>query len=119
VRFTGELPVGDLQRWVAHAQALVLPSYYEGFGLPPLEAMALGTPVVVSDRASLPEVCGDAALYVNPDQPATIAAAMGRIAADPHLRASLSIQGKKRASEFSWDKTLKGTLKVMDEVLRD
>jgi glycosyltransferase involved in cell wall biosynthesis len=117
IRFTGAVDRNELGRWMEHAQALVLPSFYEGFGLPPLEAMRMGVPVVVSDRASLPEVCGDAALYVNPDHPSSIADALLRLAGDATLRGELARKGKERAGGFQWDETLRRTLPVLEACL--
>ena len=104
---------------MAHAVALVLPSYYEGFGLPPLEAMALGTPALLSRRASLPEVFGDSALYFEPNQPGEIAEAMKKVADDPALRKELSQKGLAKAREYSWEKTLAATLPVIEDCLHD
>lgn len=117
VLFLGALEPEVLKRWVAFAQAAVLPSFYEGFGLPPLEAMAMGTPVVVSNRASLPEVCADAALYVDPDKTESIAEALERIANEQTLRTELSRKGLARAATFSWDATLQKTLPVLDGLI--
>jgi glycosyltransferase involved in cell wall biosynthesis len=85
-----------------NALALIFPSFYEGFGLPPLEAMALGCPVIVSNTAALPEVARDAALYCDPHDPVTIANAVRRLLAEPELFANLSEAGKRRAADFSW-----------------
>jgi len=117
VRFTGHLGENDLRLFTAHAEALVLPSYYEGFGLPPLEGMALGVPALLSRRASLPEVFGDAALFFEPDKPGEIGDALKRVATDPALRKDLSDRGRAKAREYSWDKTLQQTLPVIDEAL--
>jgi len=117
VKFTGPLSEADLKRWMAHAEALVLPSFYEGFGLPPLEAMALGTPALLSRRASLPEVFGDSALYFEPDRAGEIAECLERVATDPALRADLSRRGSVKAREYSWEKTLAATLPVIEECL--
>lgn len=84
------------------ALALLFPSYYEGSGLPPLEAMALGCPVVASDRASIPEVCGDAARLLDPDDPVAIAAAIDRLAGDPAVRAEAVARGRAHAARFTW-----------------
>lgn len=86
----------------AGALALLFPSYYEGSGLPPLEAMALGCPVIASNRASIPEVCGDAAWLLDPDDTAAMAAAIDRLAADPAARADLVERGAARAGRFTW-----------------
>jgi len=84
------------------AKALVFPSLYEGFGAPPLEAMACGCPVTTSDRASLPEVCGDAALYFDPDSPESIAAALDRVLNDQETSARLRADGLSWAARFTW-----------------
>jgi glycosyltransferase involved in cell wall biosynthesis len=99
------------------ASVLAYPSLYEGFGLPPLEAMACGCPVVVSRAASLPEVCADAAFYVDPLDVQSIAEGMDRVLADEELTLSLSQKGTKRAKLFTWENTAQETLKVFDEVL--
>ncbi len=117
VRFTGYLEDSELRRFMARAEALVLPSYYEGFGLPPLEAMALGTPALLSRRASLPEVFGDAALYFEPDKPVEIGEALRRVAQEPALRRELSDKGRAKAREYSWEKTLAATLPVVEQAL--
>ncbi|TAM61022.1 glycosyltransferase family 1 protein [bacterium] len=96
------------------ATALVVPSLYEGFGLPVLEAMACGTAVVASRRSALPEVAGDAAYYV--DQPGDVEAwcdALGRIENDPELTATLRVRGRARAASFSWDRTAEVTLEAL------
>jgi len=93
----------------------VLPSLYEGFGLPPLEAMACGTPVICSNRGSLPEVAGDAALLVEPEA-GEITAALEKIWKDEALRSGLSRRGRKRAASFSWEKTAAETLNVYKEL---
>lgn len=97
-------PVDDRQlKWLyEHATGFVFPSTYEGFGLPPLEAMACGCPVIASTAASIPEVCGDAALYVDPESPADMAAAMRRVVDDSALREDLRQRGRQRASLFTW-----------------
>jgi glycosyltransferase involved in cell wall biosynthesis len=101
------------------ASLLVYPSLYEGFGLPPLEAMACGCPVVVSRAASLPEVCADAALYVDPLDVQSIAEGMDRVLADEELRLSLRQKGRERAEVFTWENTARETLKVFAELLSE
>jgi glycosyltransferase involved in cell wall biosynthesis len=102
---------------IAGARAFVYPSLYEGFGLPPLEAMASGTPVLTSNVASLPEVVGDAALVVNPEEVPAMAAALARIWNDEALRADLRARGLARASGFTWERTARLTLDVYRAVL--
>jgi glycosyltransferase involved in cell wall biosynthesis len=99
------------------ASALAYPSLYEGFGLPPLEAMACGCPVVASRAASLPEVCGDAAYYVDSKDVQSIAEGMNKVLCDNELRRSLIASGRARANLFTWQKTAQETLKVFGEVL--
>ena len=101
VRFLGHVPDEELPGLYADAQAFVLPSLYEGFGLPCLEAMACGTPVVAADRGALPETCGNAALLVDPLDPAAIAEAVLAAMGDDGLRE----RGLARAAAFSWDRT--------------
>ena len=94
------------------SDCLVFPSLYEGFGLPPLEAMACGVPVITSDRGSLPEVVGDAALKVNPEDPAALADAMQRVLEDPGLRQSMRARGLERCRQFSWEEHARKTAAV-------
>ena len=109
----------DLVALYNGASMVVLPSYYEGFGLPVLEAMACGTPVVISNRGSLPEIAGDVAVVVDPDDPDGLASAMDRILNDPDLQSRMRSKGPARASEFSWDRCARETLQVYRRVLRD
>jgi glycosyltransferase involved in cell wall biosynthesis len=100
------------------ASIFVYPSLYEGFGLPPLEAMACGCPVVVSRAASLPEVCADAAYYVDPKDTQSIAEGMYKVLFEEELRRSLIEKGKARAGRFTWERTARETLAVFAEVLK-
>lgn len=102
---TGELDEQILQGFVRHAVALVQPSLYEGFGLPPLEAMASGCPVIASRAASLPEVCGDAALYFDPQDSSALETHMRTLLHDESLRADLIARGKRQAGLFDWSRT--------------
>jgi alpha-1,3-rhamnosyl/mannosyltransferase len=99
------------------AEALVFPSRYEGFGLPVLEAMACGCPVICSDATSLPEVAGDAALFVKPNDDAEIAGAMQRLVKDKTLKSSLSERGLRQAARFDWKKTAAETVSVYREIM--
>lgn len=110
-------PDADLPALYNGARLLCLPSFYEGFGLTALEAMACGTPVVASDRGSLPEVVGDAALLVNPDDPASIAAGLQRVLTDADLSARLRQRGLEQALLFTWRETARQTLAVYHMVL--
>ena len=96
---------GELRALYESATCFVFPSFYEGFGLPPLEAMHCGCPVVVSDRAALPEVCGSAAVYCDPDDPADIAKQLRLVLTSPTLRSELRAAGIERARQFSWRKS--------------
>ena len=120
VIFTDYIPKEDLPHFYRNALALFFPSRYEGFGLPPLEAMATGTPVITTRLASIPEVCGDAAFYVNPDDIREMASALKMLATDTALRHSYSGKSLKRASAFSWEKAageyLNILLKELDEI---
>lgn len=97
------------------AESLVYPSLYEGFGLPVLEAMACGTPVVTSDAPALAEVGGDAALLVDPRDPAAIAAGIERVLRDGELRTELTAKGTARAASYSWEQTARRTAEVLHE----
>ena len=117
VSFTGEVPVRLLEQFFIHADTFVFPSLYEGFGLPPLEAMACGCPTIVSRAASLPEVCGDAALYFDPGNPEELASLLIRVLSDAELRRDLTARGRRQAAGFSWERSAKATLAVMDAAL--
>jgi glycosyltransferase involved in cell wall biosynthesis len=98
------------------ARLLAMPSLAEGFGLPALEAMACGTPVVVGNTSARPEVVGDAGLLVDPGDTAAIADAVLRVLTQDPLRKELIARGLTRAAEFSWERTARQTLNVLDEV---
>lgn len=119
VRFLGPVPRSDLPMLYNAALALTYPSIYEGFGLPVLEAMACGTPVITSNVSSLPEVAGDAALSVDPRDVDALTQALNRIWTSPELRTELRRKGLARARLFSWEKTARATLDVYERVVRD
>ncbi len=106
----------DLTAYYNAARLLLFPSLYEGFGLPPLEAMACGTPVVASNVSSIPEVVGDAAILVEPDDVDSIAAGIEQGLSDSGLRERLRLAGLKRAKGFSWGKTAEETWRIYQEV---
>ncbi len=106
-RRLGYVDEADLPALYAGAAAFALPSLYEGFGLPCLEAMAAGTPVVTTSRGALPETCADASLYADPDDPSAFAAACIEAATDPATRDRLTAAGRERSAAFTWDRTAK------------
>ncbi|MEA3459659.1 MAG: glycosyltransferase family 1 protein, partial [Chloroflexota bacterium] len=114
VVFTGYVAEEDLPALLSGARLLVLPSLYEGFGLPVLEAMACGTPVVCSNASSLLEVAGDAAILVDPLDVEELAAAMERVLRDKELQAEMIERGFERAKRFSWEKCAQETLAVLE-----
>jgi glycosyltransferase involved in cell wall biosynthesis len=117
VRFVGYVPAKDLPQWYNAASLFVYPSLYEGFGLPPLEAMACGAPVVTSTASSLPEVVGDAGLLVDPTNTEELAEAMGQVLADAGLREKLRGAGLARAHKFSWRTTAQRTVSTYRQAL--
>jgi glycosyltransferase involved in cell wall biosynthesis len=116
VVFTGWVPEEDKPAVYSGARALVFPSLYEGFGLPPLEALACGTPVVASNRGSLPEIVGEGGLLLEPDDVEGLAEAMKRLLNDDTLWGDLRQKGLAHAASFSWEKTAQETLAVYREV---
>ncbi len=112
VRALGYVADEELPFLYRAAGVFVYPSFYEGFGLPPLEAMACGTPTVVSNATSLPEVVGDGALLADPEHPSEIAGAMEKVLLDPAFASALSARGRARAAQFSWEETARSTLQV-------
>lgn len=118
VRFLGFVPFDTLRVFYESAVAFVFPSLYEGFGLPPLEAMASGTPVITSSSSSLPEVVGEAAMLVNPENVFDIARGIKELLLDEALLARLAAAGQAHAAKFSWERTARNVLKVYEEVAR-
>ena len=116
VHFLGFVPIEVLSIFYDAAKIFVFPSLYEGFGLPPLEAMAHGTPVVTSNTSSLPEVVGKAAVLVNPENVFDIMRALHRVLVDQPLRDKLKQRGYEQAQKFSWDFSAKRILQVYEEV---
>ena len=116
VRFLGYVSDDTLRVLYRLASLFVFPSLYEGFGLPPLEAMASGTPVVTSNQSSMPEVTGDAAVLVDPYDVNSIVEGMRRVLADADLAADLRRRGPERAREFSWARSVEQTRTVYEEV---
>lgn len=117
VRFVGGVPGGQLPYYYNAAECLVLPSIYEGFGLPVLEAMACGIPVVASNVSSLPEIAGDAGMLVDPEDPGALADAISRVLSDEQLRGNLARRGLERAAGFSWKRAAAETLAVYGRAL--
>lgn len=116
VRFLGGVPNEELVYLYNAAKLFVLPSFYEGFGLPPLEAMACGTPVIVSNVSSLPEVVGDAGILIAPEDVEGLTVAMWRVLTDENLRRELRAKGLERAQTFSWERAARETLSVYQKV---
>lgn len=116
--FTGYIPYPDLPAIYSGAALFAYPSLYEGFGLPVLEAMACGTPVIASNTTSVPEVAGPAALLVDPKNHADISTAMCRIIEDVDFRESLRVAGLERVSNFSWELSARRTLAVLTSIVQ-
>ncbi|RLC39594.1 MAG: glycosyltransferase family 1 protein, partial [Candidatus Coatesbacteria bacterium] len=116
---TGKVSQEDLYDIYASAHTLLIPSFYEGFGLPAIEAMACRVPVIVSDRSSLPEVVGDAGLYVNPDREDKIAEAIIQLLTNEKMKDRYAERGYQRSKMFSWYKTVSDTVKVYEKVVAE
>ena len=112
VHFVGYVPEGEKRLWYNAATCFCYPSLYEGFGLPPLEAMACGVPVITSNVSSLPEVVGDAGLTVSPEDSAALCEALHQVLANPAVQADLSQKGLERAKRFSWTRAARQTADV-------
>ncbi len=117
VRFLDYVPLDEMPALYSAADALVFPSFYEGFGVPPLEAMRCGTPAVVSDIPVLREVMGDAVIFVDPRDPGSIADGMKRVLTDPALAAEMARRGAARAELYTWDRSARGALAAYRAVL--
>jgi glycosyltransferase involved in cell wall biosynthesis len=118
VRFLGFVPIEVLRTFYDQAKIFVFPSLYEGFGLPPLEAMAHGTPVVTSNLSSLPEVVGNAAVLVHPENVFEIMRALHRVLLDQPLREKMKERSYRQAAKFSWEKSVRRIMDVYQEILR-
>jgi glycosyltransferase involved in cell wall biosynthesis len=116
VRFLGFIPIEVLRIFYDSAKIFVFPSLYEGFGLPPLEAMAHGTPVVTSNATSLPEVVGNAAVLVNPENVFDIMRALHRVLMDEGLRCRMKERGYRQVTKFSWENSVRRVLDVYQQV---
>ena len=116
VRFLHEVTDEELPSFYKNAEMFVLPSLYEGFGLPVLEAMKYGCAVITSNVSSLPEAGGDAALYIDPNNVDDIASKMRKLLEDENLRKELIVKGKKQIEKFSWEKAAKETLAVLESL---
>lgn len=116
IKFLGYILDEELPALYSAAELFVYPSLYEGFGLPPLEAMACGTPVIVSNRSSLPEVVGDAGILIDPEDTDGIAEAMEKILQQPSLRKELSEKGLQQAKKFSWSKCASETIELYKQI---
>ncbi len=116
IHLLGYVPDDTLPDIYSAADVFVFPSVYEGFGLPPLEAMACGVPVVSSNVSSIPEIVGDAALLVNPHDPASIGAGILKVLQDPDFRRMLVERGLARAAGFTWEKTARQMLSVFESI---
>jgi len=113
VHWLGYVSDEELLALYEHAAGFIFPSLYEGFGLPPLEAMALGCPVVVSSRASIPEICGDAGLYFNPLDPKEAAARLIEVTSNSELGQKMSDKGREHSTFFTWNKCAKDTVNII------
>jgi glycosyltransferase involved in cell wall biosynthesis len=111
---TGHVTDAELRALYEGADCFVYPSFYEGFGLPPLEAMTCGCPVVVSRAASLPEVCGEAAVYCDPNDSADIGRALDQVLENAELRGELRRRGEERAAQFTWSRSGATLLRLLD-----
>lgn len=119
VIFPGYIPMEELPYFYNAAEIFVYPSFYEGFGLPPIEAMSCGTPVIASNVTSMPEVLQDAAILIAPSDVDGLCLAIKDILSDEQLKHSLILKGFKRASSLSWDKTALETIEIYKKIIED
>jgi glycosyltransferase involved in cell wall biosynthesis len=118
VRFLGPVDDADLPALYGGSALFAFPSRYEGFGLPPLEAMACGVPVIAARATSLPEVVGDAGLLVDPDDVGAWSAAIARVLREPALAVDLARRGRARARRFTWSETARRTMRIYERIAR-
>ena len=118
VRHLGYVEEADIPGLYRLASAFVYPSFYEGFGIPPLEAMSKGCPVVSSDKTCMPEVLGDAALYFNPDNEDEMRARIEKIIKDEDLRESLVKKGYEQVKKYSWEECARQTLEIYNKIIK-
>jgi alpha-1,3-rhamnosyl/mannosyltransferase len=116
IRLPGYVPDDDLAALYSGADVFVFPSIHEGFGLPVIEAMACGAPVICSDRSALPEITDGAAILVDPGDRAALTRAIARVLDDHSLQAQLRARGLARAAAFTWERTARATLAVYESV---
>lgn len=117
IKFTGSISDEDIVKLYNESELFIFPSLHEGFGLPPLEAMACGCPVLASNTSSIPEICGNAAIYFNPLDTQEIATKLTKLLQDQALLEELRQKGLERAKIFSWEKTVEETIKVIKKIL--
>jgi len=117
VHFVGKVSDEELGVWYQNAKVFVYPSFYEGFGIPPLEAMGYGVPVAVTNQTSVPEIVGEAGTYFDPHEPSEIAKAINKILESPEYRERSIAAGKDRYRQFTWEATAKKTLEVYKSIL--
>ena len=118
VKFVGCVDFNDLKKLTAAATVYVFPSFYEGFGMPPLEAMACEVPCAVSNTSAIPEVCGDAALYFDPKNEVEMAEKIAKLLREPKSREILIKKGKERVKMFDWEKVAEKTLGIYMDLLK-
>ena len=117
VHFAGQIDdVEKLCSYYQQALAFVFPSHYESFGLPPIEAMACGCPVIVSNRAALPEICGNASVYCDPDDPEDIAQKIRQVLEDKKLRSEAVTKGYARIKSFNWERSARQVLDMIEKL---
>ena len=117
IKFTGYISEEDLKSYVANADCLVFPSLYEGFGLPPLEAMAIGCPTIVSNVSSIPEVCGEGSTYFDPNSVAQLEDKLKEVLLNEEHKSNLRKKGLEKSREYSWEKAGKETLTIINQLL--